>query len=256
MNPNSTEKPNLLQKISVTISIISLLGMGLLYYQNTRLNGRLLRFETLYSNDSLENDNLPSGFKHVYERFSLYNKEIDTNTVVNFIEVANHFGIKSNKDVFELAIGQIIFESGARQFYGKDHKNFGKVVRGTSGEVGIAQIMPSTAVYYLSKQVKNMNELRELGASDFKFIHNKSLTDNDKEKLVITWLSDERNNLILWGFIMRDNLQKNGVLKALVAYNAGDGGMLKYDECNDIATHRYIKGIKDTLKYIEEAINV
>ena len=116
--------------------------------------------------------------------------------------------------------------------------------------MGISQIMPATGLDVLSKIV-DPNTLLRLGASDFSFVSNKSIKKKDRIKLTIDWLSNVDNNLILWGYIMRGKMEKNGILKGLVAYNAGTGGMRKFiSKFQKPEKHRYIKGIRDTMKYV------
>jgi hypothetical protein len=195
---------------------------------------------------------VPDDFNYVMERFSLYNNAMDTNTVLKFIEVTTYLGLNDDDEVLTMLVGQICLESAAKQFYSADHIKAGKVVRGLAGEVGMTQIMPKTAIGYLRNHVSDDTELYNLGATNFNFVHG----DGNHRGEIIKWLSNTDNNLILWGFIMRDNLESNGIIKGLVEYNAGYHGMRRFTKNNDPENHSYIKHIKDTLNDIEEMLAV
>jgi hypothetical protein len=146
-------------------------------------------------------------------------------------------------------------ESKATHIYPKGHALAGSVVRGSSGEVGICQIMPSTALNYLKKMSEDDYSLYDIGANDYSFVNDKSLSDNAKEKKIIEWLSRVENNFALWGFIMREGLEHNGMLEAFVIYNAGKGGMLRHISENEtVSTHKYIVGIRKTIKHLNDVL--
>jgi len=192
----------------------------------------------------------PVNFDYVLSRFRLYNYETDTSTVNTFLRVVDYFGLNENDEVLEWLVGQLCLESGARQFYMSDHRKHGQVVRGSSGEVGITQIMPATAIGYLRNHVSDPEELYALGATDFSFVD----TPKKRRTNVIKWLSNPTNNIILWGLMTRDNLQEHGILKGLVAYNAGVGGMKRFVKRKQPHEHSYIRHIKDTLVDISEML--
>ena len=232
------------------ISILIGIGLilGLLFYKTITISSHVAELECeLDSITTIVNTPLPVGFDYVMERFSLYNPSIDTATVSTFIKVTTHLGLDKDDEVFKMLVGQICLESGAKQFYTSEHKKFGKVIRGTSGEVGMTQIMPNTAIGYLSSHMGDEAELLALGATDFSFVTDKS----GRRAKMIQWLSHTDNNIILWGFMMRDNLEANGLIKGLVAYNAGHEGMRRFVKGNDPETHSYVMSIIDTLAYIE-----
>jgi len=238
------------KKLTIILVTVGLVLIALFY--QTVVN-RLLINDI---NSALTNiDNHLSGtpklnkkFNYVHSTFKLYNPEIDTSTVNTFLRVTAHFELAENDTVFNWLVGQLCLESGAKQFYLSSDRKAGKVIRGTSGEVGIAQIIPSTAIDYLSKFVSDPKELYALGATDFSFINvSKGNTTN-----VITWLSNPTNNLVLWGLMTRDNMVKHGVIRGLVAYNIGVGGMEKFVACNLAIEHSYIKNLVSTLTHIAE----
>jgi len=227
--------------------LLFLIG-GAQFYQNIRKDNNIKEIKEMLETHieaSKVEIKLPDGFTYVYDRFAIYNAKIDTQTVITYLSVVDSFGLREDSTHFDWFIGQILYESGARQ-----RKADGSILRGTSGEVGIAQIMPSTALGVLS-QIKDPNILLRLGVHDFSFANNKSIKKVNKIKLTIEWLSDINNNLTLWGYIMRGKMERNGLLKGLVAYNAGTGGMMKFiSQFRKPEKHKYIKGIRDTLRYI------
>jgi len=226
--------------------------VGVQFYQNIRLNSKLVELDTtLTEHISVSKDVIvmPEGFDYVYDRFALYNANIDTQTVRTYLAVVDTFGLRKDTTHFDWLIGQVILESGARQFYEN-----GSVLRGTSGEVGMTQIMPSTGLEYLAK-IKDPTILYNLGAENFSFAYDKSIKKADKIALTIQWLTNTQNNLILWGFIMKSNMEKNGLLKGLVAYNAGSGGMRKFiSKFKQPEKHAYIKSIQSALFYVDENV--
>ena len=191
---------------------------------------------------------LPLRFNAVYRTFKLYNPETDSSTVTSFLRVVTELELAEDDTVFNWLVGQVCLESGARQYHLSSHSKAGKVIRGTSGEVGITQIMPNTAIGYLTKHVSDPKELYALGVTDFSFVHE---AKNRRSKM-IEWLSYTNNNLVLWGLMTRDNMQAHGMLKGLVAYNAGDGGMRRFVKRKAVTEHSYIRSLEDTLGYIAD----
>jgi hypothetical protein len=248
------------KKVIVPFSVLTLVVIAL-FYQNIRLSDRLESLENhslVNSMASKPEDNLmlPDSFDYVFNRFEIYNPEIDTETVILFLNTIDHFKLRDDK-VFDLLVGQIMLESQAKQFYIKGHDKSGEVIRGTSGEVGIAQIMPTTAIHYLEKVIKDDPEFIKLGITDYSFVFNNKISNNKKYEFVVKWLTNINNNLALWGFIMRDNLRENGVLESFVAYNAGKGGLKRFlSKFKQPSRHRYIKAIKDTLDYTSGRLEV
>ncbi len=246
------------KKTVITFSVLTII-VSALFYQNIRLSNRIERLEVSDSVDQIgfgESVVLPDSFDYVYNRFEIYNPELDTETVVLFLNSIDQFNLRDEL-VFDLLVGQIMLESQAKQFHIGGHPKHGEVIRGTSGEVGIAQIMPTTAMHYLESVVKDDSELKGLGASDYSFVFNKNLSKQKRYDLAVRWLTDINNNLALWGFIMRDNLRENGILEGFVAYNAGKGGLKRFlRRFRHPNKHKYIKAIKDTLNYTSAHLSV
>ena len=226
--------------------------LAIMFYQNVRMESRLSDMEERNKMTTTKVA-LPDSFDYVMNRFKLYNENIDTNTVVLFIKSIDYYSL-NRKGVFDLLVGQILLESKATHIYPKGHALAGSVVRGSSGEVGICQIMPSTALNYLKKMSDDDYSLYDIGANDYSFVNDKSLSDEVKQKKVIAWLSRIENNFALWGFIMHEGLEHNGMLEAFVIYNAGKGGMMKHRSSGAVSQHKYIVGIRKTVKYLNDIL--
>jgi hypothetical protein len=133
----------------------------------------------------------------------------------------------------------------------------------TGNAVGITQIVPTTAFHYLRNVVgkDNKDMFFELGATDYDFIFNYKRYDFVKDgKRIInqqgreeakTWITNETNNLILWGFIMKHTLEcnNNRIINTLIAYNIGGGGLTQYIKAgNDTNKHEYVVMVMSTKK--------
>lgn len=203
-------------------------------------------FPTLSDSTEIE---LPENFEYVYKRFKVYNPNIDTTTVITFNEVCSYYKLDTTDEMLDLCIGQILLESGAKQYYNSGPKD-GQLVLSAGGAVGIAQIMPNTAyanlINYVS--IEDADSMYTLGATSIDFIK-KDVGKSSLVKLSREWLKNETNNLILWGFIMRRKIDSDkNILRVLVSYNAGTGGMLNYvNNGGSLNSHHYIKGIRNKL---------
>jgi hypothetical protein len=201
-----------------------------------------------------------NNFDYVYDRFNVFNSELDTSTVVKFNEVCEFYGLDSTVKMLEWCVGQILLESGAKQYYEASHPKEGQLVESYSGAVGISQIMPVTAHGYLTKRISKSDAeyMIELGAKPFGFINDSTSTKSECIDMTRGWLMNETNNIILWGFIMRSKLDRRpNMLKVLVSYNAGTTGMIKYvDTGGVLSNHKYVKGIQTKLNYAEEKIDL
>lgn len=188
---------------------------NLIYKLNLKTDS-LNHYKSIF--DSI-NDNETLKYKYVHNRFKLYNDKIDSVTVKTFIEVATTFKLDTNMYMFDMIIAQICVESGAKHRY----KN-GKLVVSSGNAIGITQIVPNSGYRFLKNVVKKDDRLyNELGGTYYGHIINKSRCKarNDVKK----FLAIERNNIILWGYIMRYSLEKaDGKLEdALLIYNQGEG---------------------------------
>jgi len=189
-------------------------------------------------------------FNFVKDRFKPFSPELADSTVMRFIEISEHFRLDSTQEMFNLFVHEIILESGAKQYYHTGHPKEGQIVKSYAGALGIGQIMPNTAFSFL-KRIVDSTEMHNLGCEDFSWIQEDigiySPQSSKTENKVKKWLTNEDNNLALWGVIMRYNLNKNNnnVILALISYNAGGGGLNSFlSTGRDPNSHSYIKGIR------------
>lgn len=239
------QKKTYIIRISVILSFILILCIT--YKDNTDKNFlNSLRMEHLRQ-DSIKR----AKFTYVYNKFSQYNKDIDTLTVKKFIQVVEYFKLDSTKQILDVCISQICLESGAKQY-----KANGKLLENSSNAVGIAQITHTTAFHYLRNVAgkTNMGIFTELGGKKYDFVFKyeqyKPLTDKSRKK-IRDWTKDVTNNLILWGFIMHKTLnsQNNDINLTLIVYNRGVGGLNSYvNQGNDTSKHEYVVLITNIMK--------
>lgn len=158
-------------------------------------------------------------FNYVYEKFKVYNENIDSSTVNMFLDVTNKFGLDTNEYTYNMCIAQLCVESGAKQHY-----TDGSVVTSSGNAVGISQIVPNTGYRFLKNVVHKDDSLfKVLGGTYYGHIINKGRRKARED--VKNFLAIEKNNLILWGYIMRYSFEKaDGKLEdALLIYNQGEG---------------------------------
>lgn len=211
-------------------------------------------------NDSIcvEDIQISTNFDFVYDRFIVFNPDLDSSTVHTFNAVCEHYKLDTTEELLNWCVGQILLESGAKQYYETGHPKEGQLVQSSAGATGISQIMPATAYGNLKKYVteEDAKEMAELGCTPFDFVNDTTCSYSEGLELSKTWLENETNNIILWGFIARKKLNKRpDILKVLVSYNAGTGGMINYVNSGGIlAEHSYVKGIQTKLNYVEKNI--
>lgn len=240
-NPNKPPYKSLLYLI-IIIGAIYLLN----YISNTSLDkvGGTTKVEVA------EPITLPTNFDYVYKHFKVYNAEIDTETVILFNNICAHYELDTTKQLLDLCIGQILYESGAQQHYVSNHPKAGQLVKSYAGAIGMGQIMPNTAYGIISKlSPEEAAEMLELGCTPvYSIRYSKSVREHSGK-----WISNKTNNLIMWGHIMRKNLSKRpNMYKALVSYNSGTGGMIRYvNNGGSVHRHKYVRGILNTLRVVE-----
>lgn len=222
---------------------------------NIKPNGNFIGCNT----DTISYDRvLPKNFDYAYSRFKVFNPDIDSSTVIKFNNVCEFYRLDTTQTLLQWCVGQILLESGAKQYYQSGHPKEGQLVVSHGGAIGFSQIMPNTAYGNLKKYVteEDAKEMYALGCTSFEFIK----TDTDKGKLVNMtkkWLENETNNIVLWGFIMRKKMRSTtDIYRVLVSYNAGTGGMNSYIESGgNLPNHHYVLGIKRKLDYAEDSVN-
>lgn len=195
---------------------------------------------------------LPDNFEKVYKSFNSYNEDVDTSTAIIFCNVATLYNLTEDEVEFEWLMGQVLLESGAAQ-YTTDRRGNKRVLTSPTGAVGFGQILRSTSILYLQNEITLRDSLifAMIGVTDYSFVNNDSCTKMEKWGMARNWLSDERNNIALWGKIMSGELKRRSLMKALVSYNVGPGGMCDYiNEGNSLVMHPYIKGIRSRLRYV------
>jgi len=196
---------------------------------------------------------LPKTFNIVYNSFNSYNPYCDTSSAVKFSEVATHFGLDQDEETFKLVLGQILLESGAKQYYQPNHPKEGQLVVSSADAIGFTQILPSTAYGYMKKKItpEEVDCFIELGATDFSFAYNDDYSKKEKINMAREWLSNETNNIIMWGKIMSSKLESKPIMDALISYNAGSLGLRRFLNLGKKQEeHKYILGIKTRLKYV------
>jgi hypothetical protein len=182
---------------------------------------------------------------YVLESFKKYNKKIKIKTVKKFIEVCDSFNIDKN---IKTLTAQICLESGAKQTLN------GKTLESSGNALGISQVTPYTAYLYFKNVIsKNDKLLNQLGGSDYKNI----LNTNDsklRRKKVQKWLSNETNNLIMYGYLMSRGIFKYGGLKnSLVVYSKGPYFLRKSLKSNvKLDTLHYISSIRKIEKTLTD----
>ena len=173
--------------------------------------------------------------KSIKDKFRKVNPDIDNKFINLFIDVSDHYDLHPHES-YDLFISQLLVESRGRQHY----KN-GKVITGLAGEIGIGQIIPSTALFFIKHKISKSEKQKMvlLGSDD--------LSNIKTEDQARTWLTSRDNNIVLWGFIMNYNIKRahGTVSESFVAYNTGFGGLHKFKSNGHAATeHSYYKRIK------------
>jgi len=237
---------NLIGIISLTSEVNEIKNLGV--ESNTQTDAKIngVFFDLVVSTE----ENVKK-FNYTFNAFKRFNNDIDSCTVVTFLEVVNHFRLDSTEQMFKWSVGQVILESGAKQYYQTGHPKAGQLVKSPNGAIGFCQIIPTTALGYFRKRIDSsmVETMHLLGASDFSFAYDESIGQTNKLSQTTKWLTDETNNIILWAVIMRIKIDKDGGhLRALVGYNSGTNSMLAYvNNGGNLHNHSYIRGIESKL---------
>jgi len=189
-----------------------------------------------------------TNFDYVHPKFKVFNPNIDTTTTKFFVGVMSAYNLDITDYHRQMYTGQILLESGAKQYY-----DDGRLIVSSGGAIGFTQIIPSTCQWILQTYAdsSDVEFMKSLGATDFTFVFNKGEVTSSKVVKCRTWLSNQVNNIIMWGFLTSNSLEnKSGVDTQLVSYNMGNGGCRTYiREGGEVYNHHYVKGIMNKLAY-------
>lgn len=193
-------------------------------------------------------------FSYVHKRFKQFNKKIDSKTIHKFVEVSKFYNLDTTDLLFDLCISQICLESGANHL----DKNC-DVITSSGHAIGITQIVPTTAFLFLKNELSKQDrkDFIELGATDFDFVNDVKKAKDVRPEL-IDWLCDETNNLILWGYIMHNTLEKRdyNINHSLIDYNAGGSILRKFIKSGKNPNNfDYIKRIVEIKNALNGKIN-
>ena len=192
---------------------------------------------------------LPRNFDKVFSTFNNYNNHNDTSLAITFCKVSEFYKLDTNEFIFEWLLGQVLLESGAQQY----RKN-GNLVLSCTGAVGFAQILRSTSIGYLRKTITKSDSsiFKNMGVTDYSFVNNNKYCKSEKWGKAKSWLSNEVNNITLWGKIMSDELKSRTVTNALICYNVGPSQLKSYlGSGKSGMLHHYIVGIKNRMSHIK-----
>lgn len=189
-------------------------------------------------------------FKKTKRVFSEYNKNVSDETVETFLDVCQFYNLIKDEHHFNYYIGQICLESGAKQY-----SEGGEIIKSSGNAIGISQIVPTTAFFYLKHYIppEDKKELKKKGVNT-DFVENHELTvikvnedsvfkyvSGKARKKTVDWLKNEKNNLYLWGYIMKRNLNRFNMFSALVAYNKGPYYLTRVENSSEFI---YVKKIR------------
>ena len=171
----------------------------------------------------------------IKNKFNKVNPEIDSKFIDLFINVSDHYDLHPHES-YDLFISQLLVESRGRQYDRNGH-----VLTGSAGEIGISQIIPSTALFFIKNKISEEEKqiMISLGADD--------LSNITTESQAKEWLSNRDNNIIMWGYIMNYNIRRaHGIVsEGFVAYNTGFGGLKKFkNNGHNAVEHSYYRSIK------------
>ena len=204
----------------------------------------------IYNPDSSKEVNqLPKNFDKVFSTFNDYNNHNDTSLAITFCKVSEFYKLDTNEFIFEWLLGQVLLESGAQQY-----RRNGELVLSCTGAVGFAQILRSTSIGYLRKTITKSDSsiFKNMGVTDYSFVNNKKYCKSEKWGKAKSWLSNEVNNITLWGKIMSDELKSRTVTNALICYNVGPSQLKSYlGSGKSGMLHHYIVGIKNRMSHIK-----
>jgi hypothetical protein len=153
---------------------------------------------------------------------------------------------------------QLCLESTASHFDSK-----GRVKEGRSQDMGIAQITPPTAFHFLRSTMtdEDRRTMEKAGATDLTWIESIDYRTVDGKTVIPSagkakakeWLKNEKNNILLWGYIMGSYREKfNTFERAAVAYNKGQGGLNIVEREMNASDHIYARHVQRINKKISD----
>jgi hypothetical protein len=102
--------------------------------------------------------------------------------------------------------------------------------------------------------IKNHKQIKQLGAEDYKNIITIQ-NDSIRKESIKKWLTNETNNLIMYGVLIDYGIKKYGSLeKSLVLYSNGDSYLKKIKK-TDIKSNKYIRSIDNIKGKLETLSN-
>lgn len=172
---------------------------------------------------------------HETHLFKHYNSNINDSIINTFNLIIDLFELNEHK---EKLIAQICLESSANHF------NKDSVLKSSGNALGIAQITPYTAELFIENIFKYNDTIL------FKIMNYNNILEADKDKkreLIINLLSNLTNNLYIYGYMMKYQLDRyKDIDIALCVYAYGDNFVLKSDNINEL----------DYLTKINEILNI
>jgi len=166
-------------------------------------------------------------YRNAHKVFHYYNKNINDTVIEFFLDICQYYKLDTSDLNFNLSLAQLRYESGLRQY--RYYRGKKTIIRGYAGEIGMCQIMPPTAFLVLRKMDKYDLEIMvdNFGCTMPDFLGNVSYWSSRKK--IVAWLSNIKNNLALWGYLMNSYMSETkSHYKALHIYNAGHGGYNKW----------------------------
>ena len=155
------------------------------------------------------------------------------------------YGLDTSELLLKTCVSQICYESGAKHINSK-----GDILLSSGNAIAITQLVPTTGYFYLRNIItdEELNDMMTIGVTDPDFVkkYPRYKSSPEQRRETIKWLSNEVNNIVLWGYIMRHNLNKSGYTlnDALLAYNQGNGYLNKYiNNGKATSNHIYVKTI-------------
>lgn len=208
MEINNTMK----NKTQIGIILLLLMQLSTTFIFSTKINRLESKIETILGVDEL-----------VRNMTTKFDKNINPSTINKITKAISYFNLDTNEKVITMCVAQILTESG-----GNHYDKRSKDILNGGGAIGVCQILPSTAVGVLSSSSKIRNKVVKFGVTPINFTDD-SIPYSERLNLAKKWLSNEKNNIALWGGIMSNTFYYNfDIEKTLIAYNAGVGGLQKY----------------------------